>query len=165
VNSVTVNDMTIKRSDGDREPAISWNPTNASNKGYTLSGGNANVATVVSNRIHPVAAGSTSFTVTTTDGGKQATFLVAVQVPVEAISADDMNMTRFGQQDAPIVHYTPADTPNKGYTLHSSDTQVATIVNGNNGPEINPAGRGTTTITITSTVNPSVSSTFQVRVF
>jgi uncharacterized protein YjdB len=160
VVSISVADMAFKRYEGDKDPVITWNPGSASNKAYTLSGGNAAVATVVSNRIHPVAAGTANFTVTSTDGGKQASFQVTIQVPLEAISADDMNMSRFNQDEAPTVHFTPADAPNKGYTLHSTDTQVAAIVNG----KVSPQGRGTATIVITSTENPNVSNSFQVRV-
>ena len=160
VNSLSVADMSLKRPEGDKDPVIVWNPSNASNKGYTLSGGTAGIATVVANRINPVGPGTASFTITTADGGKQAAFQATVLVPLEAISAADMNMGWFDQDAAPDVTYTPSDAPNKGYVMHSSDPGVATIVNG----KVSPVGRGTANITLTSTENPAVNNVFQVKV-
>ncbi|MDB5102937.1 MAG: Ig domain protein group 2 domain protein [Fibrobacteres bacterium] len=160
VNGITVADMTIKRPDGDRDPVITWNPSNASNKGYTLTGGNAGVATVVGNKIHPVSGGAATMTVTTADGGKAATFTVTVVVPLEGIVADDITMSRSDPDIAPNVTYTPADASNKGYSMVSSDPGVATIEGG----KISPQSRGTTNVTITSNENPAIHTVIQVKV-
>ncbi|MDQ3000990.1 MAG: hypothetical protein M3Y08_06980 [Fibrobacterota bacterium] len=160
VASISIADMTIKRPEGDKEPIIAWTPTNATNKGYTLTGGTAGVASVVANKIHPIGFGTTSFVVLTADEGKTDTFKVFVTVPLEAISVADSSMSRMDEDLYPTVIYTPADAPNKGYTLNSSDTDVVTIVNG----KIHPVTKGTAVLTITSTENTTLKSTFVVTV-
>lgn len=160
VVSLSAATMTIKRPDGDRDPVITWTPANASNRTYVLNGGNPGIATVSANRIHPVAAGIVGFSVTSVDGGKVSTFQVTVTVPLEAISAADITMSRFDDDIYPAVIYSPSDAENKGYTLHSSDTGVASIVNG----KIHAVSRGNADITITSTEDPSISDTFKVTV-
>jgi uncharacterized protein YjdB len=160
VIGITVAEITLKRPEGDKDPVITWNPSSATLKGYTLSGGAAGVATVVANRIHPVGAGTTSMTVTTTDGGKTATFTVTVQVPVEGIHGDNMSMRTNDPDEAPVITFTPADAGNKAYTLVSGDIDVATIVNG----KVHAVNRGITTITVTSAENDKVVDTFTLSI-
>lgn len=160
VNGITVADITMIRPDGDKDPVITWNPTTASNKGYTLTGGSAGIATVVANRIHPVATGSVAMMVTTADGAKVDTFQVTVVVPVDAIKGTDISMRLFDPDVTPTIVFTPTDATNTHYTLVSQDTNVATIVNG----KIHAAGRGTAQIVVTSQDNDKITNTFLVQV-
>jgi uncharacterized protein YjdB len=160
VVSLSVADMTVKRPEGDKDPVIAWNPTNATNKGYTLTGGTPGIASVVANRIHPIGFGTTSFVVTSSDAGKADTFNVFVAVPLESIKAANIIMNRNDEDVTPTVTYTPSDAPNKGYTLFSADTDVVTIVNG----RIHAVAWGRATVTITSTENTTLKDTFLVDV-
>jgi hypothetical protein len=160
VYGLTVADMTIKRPEGDKDPVIVWNPVNASNKGFTLTGGTAGVATVAGTKINPVGYGTASFVITAADGGKTDTFNVSVLVPVESITANDVDMNWFDADVTPNVTIKPADAPNRNYSMQSSDTNVATIVNG----KIHAVAWGTANVTITSTDNASVFTVIQVRV-
>lgn len=160
VTSITVAAITLKRPEGDKDPIITWTPSNASNKGYTLSGGLAGVATVVANRIHPVGVGNAAMTVTTTDGSKTANFTVTVQVPVEGIHGNDLSMTDFSFDVPAEISFTPADAGNKGYTLTSLNTDVVTIVNG----KVHPRSQGTASVVVTSSENGDITDTFVVTV-
>jgi hypothetical protein len=115
---------------------------------------------VVSNRIHPIGFGTTSFVVTSSDAGKADTFNVFVAVPLESIKAANIFMNRSDDDVTPTVTYTPSDAPNKGYTLFSADTDVVTIVNG----RIHAVAWGRASVTITSTENTTLKDTFLVDV-
>jgi uncharacterized protein YjdB len=160
VIGITVPDITLEKHDPDKEPIIAWNPSNASNKGYTLSGGLAGVATVMANKIHAAGAGEATMTVTTADGAKVATFTVTVIVPVDGIQGKNLNMSISDNDIAPNITFTPPDATNKGFTLASQDTDVVTIVNG----KIHAVGLGIASVTVTSAENGAIKDAFTVNV-
>jgi uncharacterized protein YjdB len=163
VTSITVGSpLTIKRGE-DKDPVITWNPTNATNKGYTLSGGNATVASVVNNRVHGLGAGSVIMTVTTADGGKSAPFTVTVTIPVTGIDAGPDLSMHLPDRDVlinPVL--SPPDATDKGWHMVSQDPGVASITQ--MGTAINPVSRGETLVIVTSDSNPAVSDTIAVSV-
>ena len=160
VIGISVSDITLKKRDPDKEPVITWNPSNASNKGYTLTGGQEGVATVMANKIHPAGAGEAIMTVTTTDGSKTAIFTVTVTVPVEGINGKNVTMSLSDNDVTPSITFTPSDAVNKGYTLTSLDPDVVTIVSG----KIRAVGWGTASVTVTSAENAAIKDTFTVTV-
>jgi uncharacterized protein YjdB len=162
VVSITVADITLRKGEGDKEPVIAWNPATATNKGYTLTGGAAGIATVPpgGTKIHPAGSGSAIMTATTTDGGKTASFTVTVVVPVERIKGTDLSMWTGFPDESPTVEVSPSDATNKQYTLTSLDPDVATIVNG----KIHAVDRGTARIVATSLDDEGITDTFEVTV-
>lgn len=146
VLSIAVANMNLVKGGADTEPAITWNPANASNKGFTLAGGNAAIAIVAGTKVHPVGGGTTTFTVTTADGGKTDTFTATVTVPVVGVSCEDMEMRTFDPDQAPVIIWNPADATNKGYTLTSSEPFTVQVVGG----KLRASWRGDAIITVTS---------------
>ncbi len=161
VVSLQAADLALKKQDGDKDAVLTWNPNNATNKGYTLAGGSAYVATVVNNRIHPIGAGSAGFTVTSLDGGKVAGFTVTVYIGVENISARDLDMRTGDANLDPDLTWTPADATNKGYILTSNDPGTASITSDG---KIHAVSRGNAQITVQSSEDKSIQATFSVQV-
>ncbi|GEM_PF-2049338 len=165
VISITAADVPMKKGDPDRDPILTWNPANATNKGYSLSTSNAAVASVVANKVHAAGGGTANFTVTSTDGGKTASFAVTVTVPVTGISATDITMSQFDPDANPNLIWTPLDATNKGYTLTVDSFggfggfQAVSIV----GNKIHPEFRGIATVRVT-TADGGFTNTFTVNV-
>ncbi len=78
---------------------------------------------------------------------------------ITGISAEDVEMVT-GQTVKIEATYQPAETGDFGFTLESSDENIVTV----DGVNIFGVSAGTATVTITSTVDTSVSSTFEVTV-
>ena len=128
-------------------------PDNASNKSINWESGNTGVATVdTSGKVTAVAQGTTTITATAADGsGKSAECSVTVKeaanVPVESVSLDK---TSLGLTEGETTQLTatvePEDASNKNVTWESSNTNVATVNNG----EVTAVSAGTATITVTT---------------
>jgi uncharacterized protein YjdB len=163
VASITVGSPLAVKKGEDKDPSITWNPSNATNKGYTLTGGNATVASVVANRVHGLGAGSVIMTVTTLDGGKSQAFTVTVTNPVTGIDAGPDLTFHLLDRDEPISPIiSPADATDKGWHMVSQDPDVAGI--SQNGTAINPISRGQTDVIVISDDNPAVTDTIGVTV-
>ncbi len=78
---------------------------------------------------------------------------------ITGISASNVTMN-VGETKDIVATYAPSDTADFGFTLSSNNTKVANIL----GTSIVGVSEGTATITITSTVDTSVKSTFTVTV-
>jgi uncharacterized protein YjdB len=81
VDSIQVGDMqlTLGEVDGVVNPGIIWFPADATNKGYTLTSKDAEVAAISGGGVVPRKKGRTDVTVTTEDGKKTAKFRVDVK--------------------------------------------------------------------------------------
>jgi uncharacterized protein YjdB len=161
VQSITVGSPLNMKAGEDMDPSITWNPSNATNKGYILSGGNSAIATVVGNRVHAVGSGSAIMTVTTTDGGKSQAFTVMVTSPVTAIDAGPDITIRTGEPDAvmsPVL--SPADAANKAWHMVSQDPSIASV----SGTAIHPVSRGDVEVIFISNENAAVNDTIVVSV-
>lgn len=87
---------------------------------------------------------------------------VIEHVPVTGITLTMYNVTLFvGQQTMPIVTMSPYNATDKGEIWQSSDTSVATVDYLGN---IKGIGEGDCIVTVTSTDNPEVSATVNVKV-
>lgn len=151
VQGLAAADLSIKVGNPDATPTLTWNPPDATDKGYTLVSSQPGVAAVVGDRIHAVAAGTASLQVTAHDGGFAANFTVTVSedtVRVDSLRAADMNLDSSADQGgrAPVITWYPANAKNKGYSLASADTAVASI----SGNLVVPVSRGNTYVTVTS---------------
>jgi uncharacterized protein YjdB len=148
VLSVSAANLRLIKGAADAEPVLTWNPANASNKGYTLSGGNAAVAVVAGTKVRPVGSGTANFTVTTADGAKTASFTATVTVPVAGVGCEDTDLRLFMDSEASLaISWNPSDATNKNYTLESSDPTVVFV---SDGDRVTPVRRGEATVTVTS---------------
>ena len=128
-------------------------PDNASNKSINWESGNTGVATVdTSGKVTAVAQGTTTITATAADGsGKSAECSVTVKeaanVPVESVSLDKTSLGLTEGETAQLTATVePEDASNKNVTWESSNTNVATVNNG----EVTAVSAGTATITVTT---------------
>ncbi len=164
VISVTVSEMVLHKNT-DTALTISWNPTNASNKGYSiLPGYNTSIVSVLSgNVIHGIAGGKTSMVLSTTDGGKLNTFNVTVIVPVTGITAKSMSISEKDTSGTlPAITFEPLDATNKGYTLTDLGGNGGGSVTFANG-RIFPLTRGNTQVEVVTT-DGGFSAIFSVQV-
>ncbi len=126
-------------------------PSNADNQNVTWESSNTSVATV-SNAgvVVAVANGTTTITVKTEDGNFTATCEVTVEIPV-AVTGVELNknyttLTAAGQTETLTATVNPSDAANKNVTWESSNTSVATVVDG----VVTAVANGTTVITVTT---------------
>ncbi len=132
VTGVTLNKTTLDLLTGENETLIaSISPIDATNKEVTWTSSDENVATVVNGKVVAIGPGSATVTVTTVDGNKTATCAVTVVRLVEEVSlnkqAHTININDSFELEATVL---PADASNKAVTWTSSDTSVATVVDG-----------------------------------
>ena len=135
-------------------------PENATNKNVEWSIADTAVATVADGVVTGVAAGETTLTVTTVDGGHTAT--IPVKVVTEKVAVTGIRMPippsieiKESQQSMCIVEVLPANATDVSVKWSSSDEKVATVtpyaVNQNAvAVYINGVGGGTATITATT---------------
>ena len=151
VVSVTLNKTSYEMTEGDEFALIATvNPSNATNKNVTWKSSNTSVATVTNGKVTALKAGFTIITVTTEDGGKNATCEVTVNAkvyPVESVSLDEtfIELTE-GDEKTLIATVLPDNATNKNVTWTSSNTTVATVSNG----KITALQAGSTIITVTT---------------
>ena len=125
-------------------------PTNATNKNVTWSSSDNGVATVVDGVIRSVSYGTAVITVTTEDGGKTANCAVTVAVPttpVSGVSLSKNSMTvAVGSSDTLTATVAPSDATNKNVKWSSSNSRIATVVDGT----VTGVSKGNTVIIVTT---------------
>ncbi len=145
--------------------SVSFNPTNATEKGISWKSSDTKVATVDNNgKVTAVAGGTATITATSSVSGvKAATCKVTVTETLKEISLSASSMTlEKGKTGTLTVSYNPSTTTSsKSITWTSSDSKVATV--DKNGIITAVAG-GTATITATSAVSGVKAVTCQVTV-
>lgn len=105
-------------------------PDNASNPSVRWSSSNESVATVDAHGVvTAVSGGEAKITVTTADGGYQASCDVKVEVPLQQISLNGSSLSlKVGEESQLQVTYTPTDTTvDQTVAWSSSHTSVATV--------------------------------------
>ena len=122
-------------------------PDNATNKNVVWKSSNTSVATVVDGEVTALKAGVATITVTTEDGGKTATCNVTVKAKVASVSLNKSEASLYeGETVSLIATITPSNATNKNVIWSSSDTSVATVLNG----KVTALKAGTTSITVTA---------------
>ena len=122
-------------------------PDNATNKNVVWKSSNTSVATVVDGEVTALKAGVATITVTTEDGGKTATCNVTVKAKVASVSLNKSEASLYeGETVSLIATITPSNATNKNVIWSSSDTSVATVLNG----KVTALKAGTTSITVTT---------------
>lgn len=126
-------------------------PENATNKNYTWTSSDTDVATISeSGLVESVSAGTTTITATTEDGNKTATCAITVNAPiaVQSIKVEPETITLLKGDEHSLINVTvlPENAYNKTYTWKSSNENVATY----DGKVIKANAAGTATITFTT---------------
>ena len=121
-------------------------PRNAFDRSITWSSSNPAIATVDQNgTIKAIKEGTV--TITAKAGGKEASCVVEVKIPVSSITLDKNNLTLLvGDEVTLTATVLPNDAFDKSITWKSSNNSVATVENG----VVKCVGVGTTTITATA---------------
>jgi subtilase family serine protease len=133
-------------------------PTTATNKNLLWASSNTGIATVTNGTVTGVAAGSAVIRATTTDGSnKSGSCAIIVNMSVDSVSLG-ISLTVNGTATL-LGNILPTDATNKNLTWLSSNTLIATVVNG----VVTARAAGSATITVT-TASGAKTSTILVTV-
>lgn len=105
-------------------------PSDATNKSITWSSANQNIATVNNGVVEGVAAGETTITAKTVDGGFTATIPVKVvpeRVPVEGIDITYTRVIKEGQEGEITICFSPRNATNTNATITLSAPDVLSV--------------------------------------
>lgn len=105
-------------------------PSDATNKSITWSSANQNIATVNNGVVSGVAAGETTITAKTNDGGFTATITVKVvteRVPVEGIDITYTRVIKEGQEGEITICFSPRNATNTNATITLSAPDVLSV--------------------------------------
>jgi uncharacterized protein YjdB len=149
VTGVTLNKSSLTLAIGKSETLIATvNPANATNKNVTWESSNTAIATVISGVVTPIAEGNVTITVKTNDGNFQSTCSLEVTIPVKPVTGVSLNKNTLtlivGNTETLVATVSPTDATNKNVTWESSNTTIATVVNG----LVTTLSTGNTTITV-----------------
>jgi len=132
--------------------AANVNPGNATNKKVTWKSSNTSVATVDQNgKIMAFAPGTSTITVTTADGNKNATCNVTVKNETINVTGVTLNKSTLslnsGSSETLIATVTPSNATNKKVTWKSSNAEIAKV---DSTGKVTAVKDGTVTITATT---------------
>ena len=140
-------------------------PADATNQNVSWSSSDATIASVDKNGVVTgIAIGTATITVTTEDGGYTADCVVSVVkkdvTPVTGVKLDKTSASlKVGESLALIATVIPDDATNKNVSWSSSNSKVATVING----VVKAVADGKATITVT-TEDGGYTSTCEVTV-
>lgn len=129
---------------------VTINPTDASDKTYTLSASKEGVVTISGNTLTAVGAGEVVITATSTSGAKTAT--ATLKVTENVVNVTDITLTLdkttvlVGETINASVKVLPDNATNKNYTITSSDTAKLSV----NGNVLTALKDGKVNVTVTS---------------
>lgn len=141
-------------------------PSNATDKSVEWKSDDTGVATVNENgKVTAVGLGTTTITVTTTDGDFKDTCIVTVTEPptvsVTSVTLDKTSLTLdVGGSDTLTATVKPDNATNKAVTWSTSNKNVATVNNG----VVTAVGAGTATITAAASDGSGKTATCTVTV-
>ena len=140
---------------------VTYIPTTTTQTGVTWSSSNTTVATVSGGTVTAKALGTAVITAASVaDPTKTAACTVNVSVPIAGLSLPAAMTLGVGNAYLLTPAYTPSDTTQTGVTWSSSNTTVATVLNG----MVTAKTAGTAIITATSTANDTVTAACTVTV-
>ena len=129
---------------------VTINPTDASDKTYTLSASKEGVVTISGNTLTAIGAGEVVITATSTSGAKTAT--ATLKVTENVVNVTDITLTLdkttvlVGETINASVEVLPENATNKNYTITSSDTAKLSV----NGNVLTALKDGKVNVTVTS---------------
>lgn len=129
---------------------VTINPTDASDKTYTLSASKEGVVTISGNTLTAIGAGEVVITATSTSGAKTAT--ATLKVTESVVNVTDITLTLdkttvlVGETINASVEVLPDNATNKNYTITSSDTAKLSV----NGNVLTALKDGKVNVTVTS---------------
>lgn len=125
--SCSPNEKTLYR--GERfQLTYTINPKDASDQSVDWESSTPSVATVSGGVVEALAAGTTTITLTTRDGGEKAYCTITVIIPVESVALNENSVTiREGETYTLIATVSPSDAEDKSVTWSSSNTSVASV--------------------------------------
>ncbi len=129
VKGITLSKTNLTLAPGKSETLkVTFNPSNATNKGLTWKTSNDKVATVVNGKVTAKKAGKATITVTTKDGGFKKTCQVTVKIPVKSVSLNKTKLT-LGAKEKFTLKATvkPNNATSKKVSWNSSNKKVATV--------------------------------------
>jgi outer membrane protein assembly factor BamB len=151
VKSINLDQTSVVLAKGEQKKLTAViEPANATNKNVEWTSSNTSVATIDrTGLINPIAAGTTTLTVTTKDGNFTASATLKVVVPVTGITLKPTSITLIkGKSGKSLVAtISPEDASNQQVDWKSSDPSIVTV--DHNG-YIDPVNIGTATITVTT---------------
>ena len=152
VTSVSLDKTSLEMVEGGELTLVATvNPDNATDKSVTWSSSDSSVASVVNGKVTALKAGTATITVTTTDGGKTASCAVTVKAKVISVTSVSLDKTTAelteGDELTLTATVNPDNATDKSVTWSSSDSSVASVVNG----KVTALKAGTATITVTTT--------------
>ena len=153
VTGVTVTPTTLDLIVGNNSSLTAYvQPTNADDTTVVWTSSDESVATVDTNgQVTAVSEGSTIITVTTNDGGFEATSLITVErepISVTGVTLDLATLDLIeGETGSLTATVSPSDADNPTVTWSSSDETVA-VVDGNG--EVTAVSEGTAIIIVTT---------------
>ena len=133
VESVSINISSLNLTEGDSQTiTVTISPANATNKKYTFSSSNPEVAIVDENGIiTAIKAGEATISVTTTDGNKTAICKVTIEakdIPATSIVLEKDTVIMISEN---IIHINasinPGNSSNSKLEWSSSDESIATV--------------------------------------
>ncbi|MGL4956269.1 MAG: Ig-like domain-containing protein, partial [Bacteroidales bacterium] len=131
--------------------AVTYSPSNASNKEVTWTSSNTSVATVDRNsgQITGIKLGQTTITATSVEGGRTDTCSLQVGTKVTGVGIIPTSITLgIGQTKQLIATVEPPNASDKTVTWATSDTSIASV--GTNTGLVTITGDGNATITATT---------------
>ena len=141
---------------GTRQLKATITPSDATYKAVSWKSSDPSVATVdAEGNVKAVKAGTADITVTTADGGKEATCTVTVSAATVAVTGVTLDKSSasltVGGTTTLTATVTPSSATYKTVRWESSDTGVATVTAKENGEcEIKGMSAGTAVITVTT---------------
>ncbi len=148
VTGVTLNKNSTSILIGDTETLTATvAPSNATNKAVTWTSSNTSVATVSEGVITAKAAGNTTITVTTSDGGYTASCTVTVSNPSKTLSSISVSgqTTTFNKNDTFVFGGTVTATYSSGSPVDVTNDSSTTF----SGYDMSVAGQQTVTVSYT----------------
>ncbi len=111
---------------------VTYNPSNATNKGVTWKSSDTKVVTVDSNgNLKAVAPGTATITVTSSDGNYESACKVTVNAVDKTLKGITLNKSELvlesGQEETLTITYNPSNAENKKVTWSSSNTQIVKV--------------------------------------
>ncbi|MDQ3003220.1 MAG: Ig-like domain-containing protein [Fibrobacterota bacterium] len=146
----------------EKNPPITWDPPNASNKSYTLTSLDTTKVKISGGQVVGVNFGQAQIQLRALDGDKLVAFVITViPTAVDSISISDTSAT-MGDTITPLIAYYPANATNKTYSL-TKFRPASTITTLLPGKRIVANDQGKDTLVATSADGAKVSQ-FTVKV-